>query len=337
MPERTETEQNQGMSGPRGCLAALAVLAVGSASIFWRPVVGVPLTAVALFICWRALGRATALEKAKSDAERARLAAVGPPVGDVWRRLLALEGLGELAGFVAPHVRPAVRLLTEPTGEPQLGRSRVGGTPDLPADVAWPRHRNVPLAFLAQLNLVEVSAAAPAGPLPRTGHLWFFCDAARWDFSTAGSAVVLYRAGSARLQAAAAPDDLPSQSHFKCCSVTMEFYEDMPDDEAADWLWTALGDDEGRTEAYSELREYLNAGANEASPHKLLGFANTIQGTMESECVPAAHDWQLLLQVDSDGNAGMMWGDAGRVYFWIRVEDLRAARFDRTCTVLQCY
>jgi uncharacterized protein YwqG len=50
-----------------------------------------------------------------------------------------------------------------------------------------------------------------------------------------------------------------------------------------------------------------------------------------------AADWRLLLQVDSDENATMMWGDTGRVYFWMRDEDLRAARFERVWTILQCY
>jgi uncharacterized protein YwqG len=34
--------------------------------------------------------------------------------------------------------------------------------------------------------------------------------------------------------------------------------------------------------------------------------------------------------------AGMMWGDAGRIYFWIRREDLLARDFDRSWLILQC-
>ena len=46
--------------------------------------------------------------------------------------------------------------------------------------------------------------------------------------------------------------------------------------------------------------------------------------------------WKLLLQVDSDDASGMMWGDAGMLYHWIR-DDLAARRFDRTWCVMQCY
>jgi len=47
--------------------------------------------------------------------------------------------------------------------------------------------------------------------------------------------------------------------------------------------------------------------------------------------------FQLLLQVDSDVHTGMVWGDEGRIYFWIHEADLREKRFDRVWLRLQCY
>jgi uncharacterized protein YwqG len=44
----------------------------------------------------------------------------------------------------------------------------------------------------------------------------------------------------------------------------------------------------------------------------------------------------LLLQVDSD-DVGMMWGDGGRLYFWIREQDARRADFSNVWMILQCY
>ena len=60
---------------------------------------------------------------------------------------------------------------------------------------------------------------------------------------------------------------------------------------------------------------------------------------MEGDCTQLAGrgDWRLLLQLDSDATANMMWGDSGRLYLWIRHEDLEVRRFDRCWVLVQCY
>ena len=52
---------------------------------------------------------------------------------------------------------------------------------------------------------------------------------------------------------------------------------------------------------------------------------------------PAAPDWCLLLQIDSifDDDA-MMWGDMGRIYYWIQRQDLARGHFADVWFVLQC-
>lgn len=94
--------------------------------------------------------------------------------------------------------------------------------------------------------------------------------------------------------------------------------------------------------------------------HQLLGHPMPIQGDMQLECQlvshglycgdstgyydprakalePGARQWQLLLQIDTDEKAGMMWGDGGRLYFWITKDDLKNRRFENTWMILQCY
>jgi uncharacterized protein YwqG len=41
------------------------------------------------------------------------------------------------------------------------------------------------------------------------------------------------------------------------------------------------------------------------------------------------------LQIDSDEHAGMGWGNAGMLYYWITSIALQARRFDTTWLVLQ--
>ena len=50
-----------------------------------------------------------------------------------------------------------------------------------------------------------------------------------------------------------------------------------------------------------------------------------------------ADDWLLLLQVGDNSGTDMMWGDAGKLYFWIHREDLAAHRFDRVWMVCQSH
>jgi uncharacterized protein YwqG len=50
-----------------------------------------------------------------------------------------------------------------------------------------------------------------------------------------------------------------------------------------------------------------------------------------------AVNWVLLMQIASDKDAGMMWGDVGNLYVWIRRGALRARRFEEARVIFQCY
>jgi hypothetical protein len=322
----------------RGCLLALGGLVVAVAVAAWRPLYGVPLVVLAGMAGLWAIALRSALNATELPPERERLRTVAAARGDVWRALLSASGLGDLVDELAPRARWAVRLGTAPVESLPVGASRLGGEPDLPGDLKWPRRNGTPMAFVAQLDLAEVAAVLPENPLPETGHLWFFYDAASggWgvDAGDEGSAVVLHRASALGLRAAEAPPALPRASRFKPCAIALEAYQDIPDDEEDESLPSRLRDP-ARLAVYREIRAYLAAG-NAADPHKLLGFADPLQGAMEDE-LPGPGGWRLLLQLESDSHACMSWGDEGTLYFWIREADLRSARFDRVWAVLQCH
>ena len=65
----------------------------------------------------------------------------------------------------------------------------------------------------------------------------------------------------------------------------------------------------------------------------MLGHPDVVQSDPRDQ----APELCLLLQVDSDEAAGMMWGDLGRLYFWIRRDDLDERRFDRCELVFQSH
>jgi uncharacterized protein YwqG len=119
----------------------------------------------------------------------------------------------------------------------------------------------------------------------------------------------------------------------------------------------ALGLTDAESDAYIALRDAQFEGTPQ---HQLGGFPSPVQGDdMELQCQLASHglycgdssgyddpragaleagagDWRLLLQLDSDDDVRVMWGDAGMIYFWIREQDARANAFDRAWLVLQC-
>ncbi len=255
--------------------------------------------------------------------------------------------------------RPHIAL--EPTATDDaaipVGDTRIGGRPDVPAFFAWPKDdQGRSLAFLAQLNLRDLSTFDASGELPPSGHLLFFYDARQesWGFDPKDKdkfEVVFMEGSDADLRRAALPEDVPEEAHYKACAVKALSGRSLPGWEH-DLVGRRLSDQE--SEVYSDLAEEMAAAT------QVLGHSSNIQNPMELECElvtnglycgdttgyndplrkqlePNAGQWRLLFQLDSVDDAGMMWGDSGKIYFWIKNDDLRARRFDKAWCILQCY
>jgi uncharacterized protein YwqG len=115
--------------------------------------------------------------------------------------------------------------------------------------------------------------------------------------------------------------------------------------------------------AYDRYQAMRTAEFPDETRIKLLGYADIVQDDMLYQCeyiargysladglpeIPepelteiTAHetDWVLLLQLDSVDTEDfeLMFGDCGRIYYYIRKDDLAARRFDRVHLILQCY
>ena len=57
-----------------------------------------------------------------------------------------------------------------------VGTTKMGGRPDLPKSVRWPRADGRPMTFLAQIALADVAAHDTSKRLPARGRLAVFCD-----------------------------------------------------------------------------------------------------------------------------------------------------------------
>jgi uncharacterized protein YwqG len=273
-------------------------------------------------------------------------------------------GLSRIAGELDKQSQWSIRIRTRRANDRNLaiGVSKIGGDPDLPAGTEWPRFRGVPLGFLAQLKMVDAAKHDVSGSLPSSGLLSFFYDARQeaWGFDPkdrGGWRVLFFDGGGASLRRVPAPDDLPDESPFSPCKLSFSTELTPPPWESL--YVKALALTEQERDKCVDLIDRTRG--EDGIIHRLLGHPDPIQGDMQLECQLTFHgvytgdergyrnprraalekgaaDWQLLLQIDSDEeNAGMMWGDSGRIYFWIRKADLKKRAFENVWMVLQCY
>jgi uncharacterized protein YwqG len=257
----------------------------------------------------------------------------------------------DVAALVAPICRSAVRLVKS-AGE---SRSYLGGTPPLAAGTAWPTKGADALTFLACLDLESLREVSVLPWLPPSGRLLFFYDTENqpWGFDPKhrGGWAVLHTA-----DASTAATRQPPTPALPRIGVSFESVRSVPSWERPEVSALQMTDAEADT-----LVDLQSAVYRKEPCHQVDGFPNPIQGDeMELECQLVSHgiycgdasgyesakaaalrggasEWKLLLQVDSDDDLKVMWGDGGVLYFWIREGDARAGRFENAWVVLQCF
>jgi uncharacterized protein YwqG len=208
----------------------------------------------------------------------------------------------------------------------------------------WARYKGRPLCCVAQLDLADIRSAGGPDWLPPDGRLLFFyeLEAATWGLYTEdlGSFAVIHQTGPR--VAAVQPDDLPDEARFPAYPVGFEQAHSYPSEERLKVDWSRLNKASSKA-----LEDALDALAPPSPAHQIGGYPSPVQGDdMEAECERVSPrgrerggvgDWRLLLQLDTDNDAGMMWGDVGSLYFWIREHHARAGDFSKVWLILQCH
>lgn len=266
---------------------------------------------------------------------------------------LSKDGLRPIATELSNLSKECVRMRSAPCANESMpvGTSKLGGLPDLPPGLAWPKWKTGYLTFVAQVNLAELPAI---DLLPNVGMLSFFYDSEQsaWGFDPNhkdGFRLWYFPEVSQLIRTVE-----PEASRFPCARVSFEPFLSLPDPSAKSV--SALLKEIENDEQYDD---FVEKHAGLAPQHQILGWPHVVQGEMALECQlvtnglytgnpsgyknsrrkelePGADDWTLLLQIDSDDNAKMMWGDAGMLYVWIRRQDLASRAFDKAWTILQC-
>ena len=258
-----------------------------------------------------------------------------------------------------------------------LNKSKIGGKPYLPKDFVWPYYQELPLSFLAQINLEEVKSLDKDNLLPDKGMLYFFyeLETEEWGYElkNKGCAKVFYYEDTSNFELIDFPKDMKDYCQVPEFKVNFKSNTSYPSYENFEKLnendillkkyeilerYDELNDNffDNYCDFYEEYMDSLE------SHTKLLGYPDVVQNSMEEECVEvtrdfdmeavkaspkkykeeikkAAENWILLFQMDTveTDDYELMFGDSGHIYFWIKKEDLKNKNFDNIWLILQCY
>ncbi len=256
-----------------------------------------------------------------------------------------------------------------------IGKSKFGGVPHLPKTYHWPYYTsdiqegsgisNImsrPLAFMMQINCMDIKNFDIEMELPHNGILYFFYEmqSQKWGFDPEdkGSAVIYYYDGEfSELSEDSYPDDLPDEFQFPEHNIAFSNQYEVPSYE--EYNYDQIDTD--YWDVYDENKQLYGYTIQEEYSNKLLGYADLIQGDMLSECQLASNgvycgspegydteiakalvtnrqDWVLLAQISSimSEEFELMFGDCGSIYFYIKKDDLKNKKFNNNWLILQC-
>ncbi len=223
-----------------------------------------------------------------------------------------------------------------------------------------PIHANFSTLFL---SFAPETSYKFLNTLPSEGILSFFYSAEQetWGFNPKdkGSWRVIFLEDK-ELQRQNHPSNFPDEGKYESCAVEFHHSITIPNLESP---YIDLEYGKSKREEIDQyinmkdrVREFLSEGN---CINRFLGHPEQQQNDMQIECQLVSHglylgdgsgyddpkaqelsagtkDWELLLQIDSDDNANMMWGDVGCIYYWIKHEDLLSRNFESAWMILQC-
>lgn len=224
--------------------------------------------------------------------------------------------------------------------------SFLGTKPKVFSHFEWPQEGDVPLTFIGQLDLGEINKNEAIPWLPKTGRLLFFYNIfdQPWGIypKEQRSSVVLYDEGVGDLHIQEYPTSLKKVTNIDAIKYLRA--DDLISYPSANMTNRIdFSSNDAYESYYTFLDEYYIGPV-----HQVDGYPSTIQSdTMENSCqdIDFANtsrksledDWKLLLQFDTDDDIDVMWGDVGRLYFWIKESDARKGVFSHTCVILQSH
>jgi len=284
-------------------------------------------------------------------------------------------GLGRVSSQLEGAAKESLRLeASEPSEE---AVSRLFGRPNLPEGVEWPVCPDGPLAFVAQLDLANLPEVKGLGLPRSGSLFFFFGGVVQREKSEDRELyrVLYFDRGLGEFPLREFPPELDEELRWTGLRYDVARKETSmpwPEDTVVEQL-NLSPDEYKRFCKFSG--EWIDGMGEPRSLHRVGGYPNYVQHDPKFEAhlrsaglwagiweklpgvsarehfvesnrrfeeakgrwKPESSAWEVLLQVDPEENAGMMWGDTGRLYFLIRREDLEGRRFEKTWMVWDCY
>ena len=259
----------------------------------------------------------------------------------------------EILGLVRPCLNFYTTVATSPA---PVTRSKLGGTPELPAGMTWPFSQpTVPMVFLGRIVGADL---ARIHPHLAQQNLLFFGD---WNYQMTGKIISIpVDTPVFPLETPTFPEEMRCRSALKECDLHFSDAVSIPDsgEEIEKWRYSeALRTHGGKEKTRWDGQIYLEYPLRELwathfgqtsdrdDMYRLFGYPIFVQGhpayaaeqtftrhpsygeISMADFIQKAAQWQSVISLPTDYTAGLTYGDTGSCGFLVTAADLAAGQF----------
>lgn len=252
-------------------------------------------------------------------------------------------------------IKPAIGLLTikMESDNLKIGASKIGGKPDLPKDVSWPRLNNSDLVFCAQYNISELKKCDVENLLPEKGMFYIFIGiSGEWnEFSIEQKdCKIFFIENLEDLERKEYPTTLNVEGKVEPAEI--QFFESLtiPDDENYKLIDYDEKYEDFYFHFYQDTEEYIAEELNDLADnmHQILGEDKSVQSSVVyefsrnelnisdeeylekwTEILKNSKTFSNLIQLDCfDSNTNLSkFGGSGVFYIGLKTKELENKNF----------
>jgi uncharacterized protein YwqG len=253
-------------------------------------------------------------------------------------------------------IKPAIGILTKKLESDNLkiGGSKIGGKPDLPKDISWPRLNDSDLVFCAQYNFSEIKKFDVENLLPEKGMLYVFIgiNGEYNEFSIEQKdCKIFFIENLEDLERKEYPTTLKTEGKVEPAEI--QYFESItiPDDENYKLIYFDEKYEDFYFHFYQDTEEYIAEELNGIADnmHQILGEDKSIQSSVVyefsknelnisdekytekwNEILDNSKTFSNLLQLDCmDSNTNLdKFGGSGVFYIGLKTKELENKNFN---------